>query len=56
MNDLEEKFIKIALETKEQRDAEGKVRWLYMMNWIANALYYNNDEFDVHEFYNRINK
>lgn len=56
MNKLEERFVAIALESKKQRDNQGKIRWLYMMNWIVNALLINNPDFNVSEFYKRINE
>lgn len=51
MTPIEAKFAEILPETATQRDAEGKVRWLYMVNWIVSVLKSQNPDFDAGTFY-----
>lgn len=41
-------------ETRTQRDADGKVRWLYMVNWIVSILKSQDPDFDAAAFYRAI--
>lgn len=54
MTSIEKKFAEILPETRQQRDAEGKVRWLYMVNWIVSVLKQSNPDFDSADFYRLI--
>jgi hypothetical protein len=54
MRPIEQKFIRALIETHKQREADGKVRWLYMVNWIVSVLSSENPDFDAGEFYRAV--
>ena len=51
MSPIAAKFAEILPATAEQRDAEGRVRWLYMVNWIVSVLVSQDENFNASEFY-----
>lgn len=54
MTPVEAKFREVLPKTREQRDPDGKVRWLYMVNWIASVLKSQDPTFDAAAFYHAI--
>lgn len=55
MTFLEAKMVDVLNEIATQRDLEGKVRWRYVANWMANVLKSQNPNFDAQAFYEAIN-
>lgn len=51
---LEQAFVTALQKTISQREADGRVRWLYMVNWIASVLRSQNANFDAKAFYEAI--
>lgn len=54
MTGVEARFREVLPITREQRDADGNVRWLYMVNWIVNVLKSQDPDFDAGAFYKAI--
>jgi hypothetical protein len=54
MTPVEARFREILPKTARERDADGKVRWLYMVNWIVSVLKSQDKDFDAGAFYKAI--
>ena len=48
---IEMKMLAAMQTTSGERDETGKVRWLYMVNWVVSVLKQNNPDFDAAAFY-----
>jgi hypothetical protein len=51
---IAERFAKVIPKTMGQRDEDGRVRWLYMVNWVVSVLKSEDESFDAGKFYEKI--